>query len=100
MKLKLFEGLNPADGRRRHGARFGFYVFAKATVLILNLVLGVATLVASFADPTVYAWCSKVAGVCLKMLGLAIPYLAAEALYWRYRLRRSSSTGETTSPAS
>lgn len=88
MKLKPFHGLNPAEAYRRHGARYGFYVFAKGSALVLNLALGVITLVAAYADWELYEWCQNAAMITLKLVGATVSFLLFEALYWRYRLRR------------
>lgn len=45
---------------------------AKAAALVLNLILAVATLAATFADPALYLWCEKIANTTLKLVGLAI----------------------------
>ena len=91
MKIKPFHGLNPADAYRRHGARYGFFVFAKASALVLNLALAVITLCATYAasaDWELYEWCQSAAMITLKLIGATVPFVLFEALYWRYRLRR------------
>ena len=91
MKLKPFRGFNPAEAYRRHGARYGFFIFAKASALVLNLTLAVITLCATYAasaDWETYELCQSAAMITLKLIGATVAFVLFEALYWRYRLRR------------
>ena len=95
MKIKLFDRINPAAAYRQHGPRYGFYVFSKAALLVLNFLLATFSLIASFADWGLYSLCEQAVMLVLKMMAVLVPFLLFEFFYWWYRLRRLSRTAES-----
>lgn len=94
MKLRPFSGLDPLAAFRQHGPRYAFFTAAKASVILANLVLGIATLIACYAEWELYAVCQEVAVVMLKLAAVVVPFLFFESFYWMYRFRQIAAAEE------
>ena len=94
MKIHPFARLNPVAAFRQYGARYAIFTAAKASVLVANLVLGLATLIACYAEWEIYAICQNVAAVMLKLASVVVPFLIFESVYWMYLFRQRKASEE------
>jgi len=83
-------GFNPAAAYRLHGRRYAIYIAAQVAVLCSGFIMGILTLIVPLVGDDGFQTIFKLGMWVLQIPALLIPYLAFEALYWRYRLCREA----------